>query len=68
MGEIVAVAVVAHQPMVMVPEAVRLELGGTGADTTLIEPGTGGSARRSPNSASIPSSSATPTGLPPPNT
>ncbi len=39
MGEIVAVAVVAHQPMVMVPEAVRLELGGTGADTTLIEPG-----------------------------
>ena len=25
--------------MVMVPEAVRLELGGTGADTTLIEPG-----------------------------
>jgi 3,4-dihydroxyphenylacetate 2,3-dioxygenase len=39
MGEIVAVAVVAHQPMVMVPESVRLELGGTGADTTLIEPG-----------------------------
>lgn len=39
MGEIVAVAVVAHQPMVMVPEAVRVELGGTGADTTLIEPG-----------------------------
>jgi 3,4-dihydroxyphenylacetate 2,3-dioxygenase len=39
MGEIVAVAVVAHQPMVMVPESVRVELGGTGADTTLIEPG-----------------------------
>ena len=39
MGEIVAVAVVAHQPMVMVPEPVRVELGGTGADTTLIEPG-----------------------------
>ena len=39
MGEIVAVAVVAHQPMVMVPQGVRVELGGTGADTTLIEPG-----------------------------
>ena len=39
MGEIVAAAVVAHQPMVMVPETVRVELGGTGADTTLIEPG-----------------------------
>ncbi len=39
MGEIVAVAVVAHQPMVMVPEDVRIELGGTGSDTTLIEPG-----------------------------
>src|SRR5215470_11937356 len=39
MGEIVAAAVVAHQPMVMVPERVRIELGGTGADTTLIEPG-----------------------------
>jgi 3,4-dihydroxyphenylacetate 2,3-dioxygenase len=38
-GEIVAVGVVAHQPMVMVPEAVRVELGATGADTTLIEPG-----------------------------
>jgi 3,4-dihydroxyphenylacetate 2,3-dioxygenase len=38
-GEIVAMAVVAHQPMVMVPEQVRVELGGTGADTTLIEPG-----------------------------
>ncbi|HKP60166.1 MAG TPA: hypothetical protein VJV78_25755 [Polyangiales bacterium] len=39
MAEIVAAAVVAHQPMVMVPEKVRIELGGTGADTTLIEPG-----------------------------
>ena len=39
MGEIVAVAVVAHQPMVMVPAEVRVELGGTGADTTLIQPG-----------------------------
>jgi 3,4-dihydroxyphenylacetate 2,3-dioxygenase len=39
MAEIVAAAVVAHQPMVMVPEKVRVELGGTGADTTLIEPG-----------------------------
>ncbi|HLK40119.1 MAG TPA: hypothetical protein VKU41_25360 [Polyangiaceae bacterium] len=39
MGEIVAVAVVAHQPMVMVPPHVRVELGGTGADTTLVEPG-----------------------------
>jgi 3,4-dihydroxyphenylacetate 2,3-dioxygenase len=39
MGEIVAAAVVAHQPMVMVPEAIRVELGGTGADTTLVEPG-----------------------------
>jgi 3,4-dihydroxyphenylacetate 2,3-dioxygenase len=39
MGEIVAAAVVAHQPMVMVPEPVRVALGGTGADTTLVEPG-----------------------------
>src|SRR5580692_9949124 len=38
-GEIVAAAVVAHQPMVMVPEKIRVELGETGADTTLIEPG-----------------------------
>jgi 3,4-dihydroxyphenylacetate 2,3-dioxygenase len=38
-GEIVAAAVVAHQPMVMVPRGVRIELGDTGADTTLIEPG-----------------------------
>lgn len=39
MGEIVFAAVVAHQPMVMVPQAVRVRLGGTGADTTLVEPG-----------------------------
>jgi 3,4-dihydroxyphenylacetate 2,3-dioxygenase len=39
MGEIVAFAVVAHQPMIMVPESVRIELGGTGKDTSLIEPG-----------------------------
>lgn len=39
MGEVVAAAVVAHQPMVMVPRRVRVQLGGTGADTTLIEPG-----------------------------
>jgi 3,4-dihydroxyphenylacetate 2,3-dioxygenase len=39
MGEIVTAGVVAHQPMVMVPEQVRVKLGGTGADTTLIEPG-----------------------------
>jgi 3,4-dihydroxyphenylacetate 2,3-dioxygenase len=39
MGELVAAAVVAHQPMIMVPEPVRVQLGGTGKDTTLIEPG-----------------------------
>jgi len=39
MGEIVLAAVVAHQPMVMVPEQVRIDFGGTGADTTLVEPG-----------------------------
>jgi 3,4-dihydroxyphenylacetate 2,3-dioxygenase len=38
-GTLVAAAVVAHQPMIMVPEAVRVQLGGTGKDTTLIEPG-----------------------------
>ena len=38
-GRIVATAIVAHQPMVMVPERVRIQLGGTGADTSLIEPG-----------------------------
>jgi 3,4-dihydroxyphenylacetate 2,3-dioxygenase len=39
MAEIVTAAVVAHQPMVMVPEQVRVQLGETGADTTLVEPG-----------------------------
>src|ERR1700741_3846866 len=39
MGELVAIAVVAHQPMVMGPENVRVELGGPGSGTTLIEPG-----------------------------
>ena len=39
MGELVAAAVVAHQPMVMIPESLRVQLGGTGADTTLVEPG-----------------------------
>jgi 3,4-dihydroxyphenylacetate 2,3-dioxygenase len=39
MGDLVATAVVAHQPMVMVPDGVRVALGGTGADTTLVEPG-----------------------------
>jgi 3,4-dihydroxyphenylacetate 2,3-dioxygenase len=38
-GSLVAAAVVAHQPMIMVPEPVRVQLGGTGKDTTLIEPG-----------------------------
>jgi 3,4-dihydroxyphenylacetate 2,3-dioxygenase len=38
-AKIVAAAVVAHQPMVMVPENVRVSLGGTGRDTTLVEPG-----------------------------
>jgi len=38
-GDLVAAAVVAHQPMIMVPEAVRVSLGGTGADSTLVEPG-----------------------------
>ncbi|HVU02947.1 MAG TPA: hypothetical protein VHE30_14405 [Polyangiaceae bacterium] len=39
MGSLAAIAVVAHQPMVMVDERIRIELGGTGADTTLVEPG-----------------------------
>lgn len=39
MGSIVAAAIVAHQPMVMVDEAIRVRLGGTGKDTTLVEPG-----------------------------
>jgi 3,4-dihydroxyphenylacetate 2,3-dioxygenase len=40
-GEIVVAAIVAHQPMVMLPEALRVELGQTGADTTLVTPGYG---------------------------
>jgi 3,4-dihydroxyphenylacetate 2,3-dioxygenase len=39
MAEIVAAAIVAHQPMIMVPEKLRVQLGGNGADTSLIEPG-----------------------------
>ncbi|MDD9947734.1 MAG: hypothetical protein OXU20_42225 [Myxococcales bacterium] len=39
MGEIALAAVVAHQPMIMLPEKLRVSLGGTGADTTLVEPG-----------------------------
>jgi 3,4-dihydroxyphenylacetate 2,3-dioxygenase len=38
-GEVVAAAVVAHQPLVMVPSHRRVRLGGTGRDTTLVEPG-----------------------------
>lgn len=38
MGEIVAAAIVAHQPTVMLDEVRRVALGG-GADTTLVEPG-----------------------------
>jgi 3,4-dihydroxyphenylacetate 2,3-dioxygenase len=39
MGEIVAAAVVAHQPLVMAPRELRVRLGGTGRDTTLVDPG-----------------------------
>lgn len=39
MGEIVAAAVVAHQPLIMLPQAMRVRLGRTGGDTTLVEPG-----------------------------
>ena len=39
MGEVVAAAVVAHQPLVMLPEPLRVQLGETGRDTTLVEPG-----------------------------
>lgn len=39
MGDTAAAAIVAHQPMIMAPEHVRVELGGTGADSTLVEPG-----------------------------
>jgi 3,4-dihydroxyphenylacetate 2,3-dioxygenase len=39
MGEVVAAAVVAHQPLIMLPRELRIRLGQTGRDTTLIEPG-----------------------------
>jgi 3,4-dihydroxyphenylacetate 2,3-dioxygenase len=39
MGELVVAAVVAHQPMIMLPQALRIKLGETGSDTTLVEPG-----------------------------
>ena len=39
MGEVVAAAVVAHQPLIMLPRPLRIRLGETGRDTTLIEPG-----------------------------
>lgn len=39
MGEVVAAALVAHQPLVMLPHDLRVHLGETGRDTTLVEPG-----------------------------
>jgi 3,4-dihydroxyphenylacetate 2,3-dioxygenase len=39
MGEVVAAAVVAHQPLVMLPRDLRIRLGETGRDTTLVDPG-----------------------------
>jgi 3,4-dihydroxyphenylacetate 2,3-dioxygenase len=39
MGEIVAAAVVAHQPLIMLPREMRVRLGRTGRDTTLVDPG-----------------------------
>jgi 3,4-dihydroxyphenylacetate 2,3-dioxygenase len=39
MGEVVAAAIVAHQPLVMLPRPLRIRLGETGRDTTLVEPG-----------------------------
>jgi 3,4-dihydroxyphenylacetate 2,3-dioxygenase len=39
MGEIVTAAVVAHQPLIMLPREMRVRLGAAGHDTTLIEPG-----------------------------
>lgn len=39
MGDLVLTAVVSHQPMVMLPEEIRVMAGGTGKDTTLVEPG-----------------------------
>lgn len=38
-GEIVAAAVVAHQPLIMLPQELRVRLGEAGHDTTLVEPG-----------------------------
>jgi 3,4-dihydroxyphenylacetate 2,3-dioxygenase len=38
-GEVVAAALVAHQPLIMLPADLRVRLGGTGRDTTLVEPG-----------------------------
>jgi 3,4-dihydroxyphenylacetate 2,3-dioxygenase len=39
MGEVAAAAIVAHQPLVMLPRPLRIRLGETGRDTTLVEPG-----------------------------
>lgn len=39
MGEVVAAAIVAHQPLIMLPRDLRIRLGKTGRDTTLIDPG-----------------------------
>ena len=39
MGEVVAAAIVAHQPLIMVPRELRIRLGETGRDTTLVDPG-----------------------------
>jgi 3,4-dihydroxyphenylacetate 2,3-dioxygenase len=39
MGEIAAAAIVAHQPLVMLPRGLRVRLGETGRDTTLVDPG-----------------------------
>jgi 3,4-dihydroxyphenylacetate 2,3-dioxygenase len=39
MGEVAAAGVIAHQPLVMLPRSLRIRLGETGRDTTLVEPG-----------------------------
>jgi 3,4-dihydroxyphenylacetate 2,3-dioxygenase len=39
MGEVAVAAVVAHQPLVMLPREARVRLGRAGHDTTLVEPG-----------------------------
>jgi 3,4-dihydroxyphenylacetate 2,3-dioxygenase len=41
MGDVVAAAIVAHQPLVMLPRPLRIRLGETGRDTTLVDPGYG---------------------------